>query len=103
MSYCDGDRLVCLVGEGDLGRVVGLEFRFVGVFLSATAIAQAEATVVDEIVSGSLSVREVAAEDLVFAASRGELYDIVFAVCVGALDGRYPEVGQLRRRRQSAS
>ena len=36
------------------GRVVGLEFRFVGVFLSATAIAQTEATVVDEIVSSGL-------------------------------------------------
>jgi hypothetical protein len=55
--------------------------------------------VVDEIVSGGLSVRQVAAEEPVFAASRGELYDIVFAVCVGALDGRYPEVGQLVPRR----
>jgi precorrin-6B methylase 2 len=61
---------------------------------SAAAIAQAEATAVDEIMSGRMSVRQVAAEDLVLQAHE-EPYDIVFAVRVGALDGRYPEVGQL--------
>jgi hypothetical protein len=60
---------------------------------SAAAIAQAEAASADEITSGRMSVRQVAAEQFVLQADE-EPYDLVFAVRVGALDGRYPEVGQ---------
>lgn len=60
---------------------------------SATAIAQAQAAAVDEIGSGRMSLRCCAAEDFVLQAGEAP-YDIVFAVRVGALDGRYPEVGQ---------
>jgi hypothetical protein len=56
-------------------------------------VAQAEAAAVDEIMSGRMSVRQVAAEDFVLQAQE-EPYDIVFAVRVGALDGRHPEAGQ---------
>jgi SAM-dependent methyltransferase len=60
---------------------------------SATAVARAEAASAEEIASGRMSVRQVAAEELVLPAHE-EPYDIVFAVRVGALDGRHPEVGQ---------
>jgi cyclopropane fatty-acyl-phospholipid synthase-like methyltransferase len=59
---------------------------------SAAAIAQATAAAAGEIAAGRMSVRQVAAED--FALRDGEQpYDIVFAVRVGALDGRHPEAG----------
>ena len=60
---------------------------------SAAAVAQAEAAAVDEIASGRMSVRRVAAEDFVLRTDE-EPYDIVFAVRVGALDGRHPELGR---------
>ncbi|MEV0623580.1 class I SAM-dependent methyltransferase [Nonomuraea sp. NPDC050404] len=60
---------------------------------SAAAIAQAEATAMDEIASGRMSVRQVAAEDFVLSTHE-EPYDVVFAVRVGAMDGRHPEAGE---------
>jgi hypothetical protein len=39
-----------------------------------------------------MSVRQVAIEELVLHADEGP-YDLVFAVRVGALDGRHPEAG----------
>lgn len=60
---------------------------------SATAIAQAEAASAEEIASGRMSVRQVTAEEFVLQAHE-EPYDVVFAVRVGALDGRHPQVGQ---------
>ncbi|WP_188194199.1 SAM-dependent methyltransferase [Nonomuraea sp. SYSU D8015] len=69
---------------------------------SATAIAQAEAAAKDEIASGRMSVRQVAGEDFVLQADE-EPYDIVFAVRVGALDGRHPEVGQRMLQRIAAA
>jgi cyclopropane fatty-acyl-phospholipid synthase-like methyltransferase len=59
---------------------------------SGAAIAQAEAAAAAEIAAGRMSVRQVAAEDFVLAAGE-QPYDIVFAVRVGALDGRHPEAG----------
>lgn len=60
---------------------------------SAAAIAQTRAAAANEIASGRMGVRHVAAEDFVLGA--GELpYDIVFAVRVGAFDGRRPMAGQ---------
>ena len=59
---------------------------------SRTAIAQARAGSVDEIARGRLSVRCVAAEDLTLEEGE-QPYDLVFAIRVGALDGRHPEAG----------
>lgn len=60
---------------------------------SATAITQAKAAARAEIKSGRLTFRRAVAED--FELEPGEaLYDIAFAVRVGALDGRYPEAGR---------
>jgi hypothetical protein len=60
---------------------------------SAKAIQQARNTSQDEIASGRLQFRQVAIED--FELEAGEApYDIAFAVRVGALDGRHPELGE---------
>jgi cyclopropane fatty-acyl-phospholipid synthase-like methyltransferase len=60
---------------------------------SASAIAQARAAAAEQIAAGRLSVRQVAVEDFVLEADE-EPYDIVFAVRVGALDGRYRQAGE---------
>ncbi|MER5971726.1 class I SAM-dependent methyltransferase [Streptomyces sp. NPDC002055] len=60
---------------------------------SATAIAQAEAAGAEEIAAGRLRLRQVAIEDFVPGPDEGP-FDLVFAVRVGALDGRHPEVGR---------
>ena len=60
---------------------------------SAKAIGQARANAAEEIASGRLAVRHVPAE--AFVLQPGEApYDIVFAIRVGALDGRHPEAGR---------
>jgi cyclopropane fatty-acyl-phospholipid synthase-like methyltransferase len=60
---------------------------------SAKAVVQARAASRTEIESGRMSVRQVDAET--FELGPGELpFDIVFAVRVGALDGRHPEAGR---------
>ena len=60
---------------------------------SAKAIAQAQANATAEIASGRMSVRHVAAEDFTLQPDE-KSFDIVFAVRVGALDGRHPKAGQ---------
>jgi hypothetical protein len=45
-----------------------------------------------------MSVRQAAVEDFVLQADE-EPYDIVFALRVGALDGRHPEAGERALRR----
>ena len=57
---------------------------------SAAAVASAAA---DLITAGRMSVRRVAAEDFTLAAGERP-YDLVFAVRVGALDGRHPRAGE---------
>jgi cyclopropane fatty-acyl-phospholipid synthase-like methyltransferase len=71
---------------------------------SAAAIAQAEAPSVNEIRSGRMSLRRVAAEEFVLQAGE-EPFDLVFAVRVGAIDGRHPAAGQqvLRRIAQATT
>ncbi|MGH3567662.1 MAG: class I SAM-dependent methyltransferase [Pseudonocardia sp.] len=60
---------------------------------SAKAVAQAQANATQEIASGRMSVRHIAIEN--FALQPDEApFDIVFAVRVGALDGRHPKAGQ---------
>lgn len=61
---------------------------------SAKAIAQATACSAAELASGCLEFRCVAVEDFVLAEGE-QLYDLAFAVRVGALDGRHPAVGNV--------
>lgn len=69
-----------------------------GIDRSEKAITQARAASAAEIAAGCLSFRAVAIED--FELARGEEpYDIAFAVRVGALDGRHPEIEQAAMRR----
>lgn len=60
---------------------------------SVTAIAQTRAGSSAEIAAGRLTCRAVAVEDFVLEPGEAP-YDIAFAVRVGALDGRHPEVGR---------
>jgi SAM-dependent methyltransferase len=62
-----------------------------GIDRSATAIAQAVAGSRLEIAAGRLSFRQVAVEEFVLQQGE-EPYDLAFAVRVGALDGRHPEL-----------
>jgi len=69
---------------------------------SAKGVAQIERNAAAEIAAGLLSVRHVAAED--FELLPGEpLFDIAFAIRVGALDGRHPEAGVRARQRIAAA
>lgn len=58
---------------------------------SAKAIRQAINSAKEEIAAGSLSFRQVAVERFVLMADE-KPFDIAFAVRVGALDGRHPEL-----------
>lgn len=69
----------------DTGHVLAID-------RSAAAIAQARKAGAEQIASGRLRVRRVAIEDFQLAA--GEEFDLVFAVRVGALDGRHPRTGE---------
>ncbi|WP_137113096.1 bifunctional 2-polyprenyl-6-hydroxyphenol methylase/3-demethylubiquinol 3-O-methyltransferase UbiG [Rhodobacter sp. SY28-1] len=58
---------------------------------SATAVAQARAGSAAEIAAGVLQIRQTAVED--FALEPGEArFDLAFAMRVGVLDGRHPEL-----------
>lgn len=59
---------------------------------SATAIGQARSACAAAIATGRLGLRQVAAEELALEAGE-EPYDLVFAIRVGALDGRHPAAG----------
>lgn len=83
-------------GPGAAARAVAARLvtgHILAIDRSPSAVAQARAAGAHEIASGRLSVRRVAVEDLVLQADE-EPYDIVFAVRVGALDGRHPEAGE---------
>lgn len=61
---------------------------------SAKAIALAKSRSRAELAGRQLEFRQVAIED--FVLNKGEkLYDLAFAVRVGALDGRRPEAGRV--------
>jgi cyclopropane fatty-acyl-phospholipid synthase-like methyltransferase len=69
---------------------------------SASAIAHARTAAAEQIASGRMSVRRVAIED--FVLEPGEVpYDVVFAVRVGALDGRHPKAGERALQRIAAA
>lgn len=79
-------------GPGAAARAVAARLgtgRILAIDRSAAAIAQAKAAAHVEVASGRMDLRRIAAED--FALQPGEApYDLVFAVRVGALDGRDP-------------
>jgi protein-L-isoaspartate O-methyltransferase len=83
-------------GPGAAARAVAARLvtgHILAIDRSGKAIAQARANAAEEIASGRMSVRQVAAEE--FALQPDEApFDIVFAVRVGALDGRHPKAGQ---------
>ena len=60
---------------------------------SRSAILQANAAGAEHIAAGRLRTRHMAAEDFVLLPE-DELFDVVFAIRVGALDGRHPEAGR---------
>ena len=69
---------------------------------SSKAVEQARRGAEAEIAAGLLTVRQAAAEDLELESGEA-LYDIVFAVRVGVLDGRHPEAGKQALRRIAAA
>ena len=69
---------------------------------SATGVAQIERNASSQIAYGRLSVRHCAAE--VFDLLPNEApFNLVFAIRVGAFDGRHPEVGEVARQRVAAA
>jgi cyclopropane fatty-acyl-phospholipid synthase-like methyltransferase len=60
---------------------------------SAAAVAQAVAGSAEVIADGRMSVRRATAEDFVPEPGEGP-FDLVFALRVGALDGRHPAAGR---------
>ncbi|WP_217254026.1 cyclopropane-fatty-acyl-phospholipid synthase family protein [Streptomyces sp. AC602_WCS936] len=83
-------------GPGAAARAVAARLvsgHIVAVDRSARTVSQAEAGSAREIASGRMSVRCVAAESFVPEPGEGP-FDLVFAVRVGALDGRHPEAGR---------
>jgi cyclopropane fatty-acyl-phospholipid synthase-like methyltransferase len=92
-------------GPGAAARAVAARLttgHILAVDRSATAVAQVRAAAAAEIAAGRLAVRRSAAED--FRLEDGEEpYDLVFAVRVGALDGRHPAAGEAALRRIAAA
>jgi trans-aconitate methyltransferase len=60
---------------------------------SAKAVAQATSASSDEIAAGRMSVRQAEAESFVLGPGERP-FDLVFAIRVGALDGRHPKAGR---------
>jgi trans-aconitate methyltransferase len=83
-------------GPGAAARAVAARLvtgHILAIDRSASAVAQAKAAAAEQIAAGRMSVRRVAIEDFALEADE-EPYDIVFAVRVGALDGRHPQAGE---------
>jgi protein-L-isoaspartate O-methyltransferase len=83
-------------GSGAAARAVAARLvagHILAIDRSASAIAQARTAAADQIAAGRMSVRQTAVQDLVLEPDE-EPYDIVFAVRVGALDGRHPKAGE---------
>jgi SAM-dependent methyltransferase len=77
----------------EVAERVGPSGHVLAVDRSAKAIAQLTASSAGLIDAGRLSVRQCAAEDLALEPGE-EPYDLVFAVRVGAFDGRHPAAGE---------
>jgi cyclopropane fatty-acyl-phospholipid synthase-like methyltransferase len=91
-------------GPGAAARAVAARLitgHILAIDRSATAVAQAKAGSAEEIASGRMSVRQAAVEDFDLEADE-EPFDLVFAVRVGALDGRHPQAGEQALQRIAA-
>ena len=75
----------------EVAHRVGPEGHVLAVDRSPRAAAQVAASCGDLIASGRLAVRCCTAEDLVLDPGEAR-YDLAFAVRVGALDGRHPDL-----------
>lgn len=92
-------------GPGALAREIAARIgdgHILAIDRSAKAIAQAEAACAAEIATGRLSLRQVAAEDLVLVPGEAP-FDLAVAIRVGALDGRHPEAGRIALKRIAAA
>jgi SAM-dependent methyltransferase len=69
---------------------------------SDTGVAQIIRTAGAEIAAGTLSARQVAAEDFELLPDEAP-FDLAFAIRVGVFDGRYPQAGVAARRRIAAA
>lgn len=81
-------------GPGAAARAVAarlVDGQVLGIDRSATAIALARSAA-EGFTEGRLSFRQVAAEEFTLQPGE-EQFDLVFAVRVGALDGRHPAAG----------
>lgn len=82
-------------GPGVAAREIAQRFNSIfvlGIDRSAKAIAQATSASRAEIAQGKLHFQQSAIED--FEWRSNELFDFAFAIRVGALDGRHPELEQ---------
>ena len=92
-------------GPGAAARAVAARLttgHILAIDRSAAAVAQARSASAEEIASGRMSVRHAVVEDFMLDADE-QPFDLVFAVRVGALDGRHPEAGKLALRRIAAA
>jgi SAM-dependent methyltransferase len=92
-------------GPGAAARAVAARLvtgHILAIDRSATAVALAKAASAEEIASGRMSVRQATAEDFVLEADE-DPFDLVFAVRVGALDGRHPQAGERALRHIAAA
>jgi SAM-dependent methyltransferase len=92
-------------GPGAAARAVAARLvtgHIVAIDRSAAAVAQARSASAKEIASGRMSVRQAAVENFLLENDE-QPFDLVFAVRVGALDGRHPETGQEALRRIAAA
>ncbi len=90
-------------GTGAAARAIARQIghgHVLGIDRSARSIALAHARSQAEIASGHLRFRQVAVEAFTLEAGE-QLYDLAFAVRVGALDGRHPELEHLAHQRLS--
>jgi cyclopropane fatty-acyl-phospholipid synthase-like methyltransferase len=85
----------------EIARRIGAGY-VLGIDRSVTAIQQALASSTKEMAAGILEFRQLAAEDFQLSPDE-QPFDLVFAVRVGALDGRHPEAGRLAMERIRAA
>ncbi|MBU2664478.1 class I SAM-dependent methyltransferase [Actinoplanes bogorensis] len=92
-------------GPGVAARLVAARLttgHIVAIDRSSAAVSQAVAGSAAEIEAGRMSVRRTAAEDFVLDPAEAP-FDLVFALRVGALDGRHPALGRRVLQRVAAA
>lgn len=86
----------------EVARRVGPDGFVLGVDRSAKAITSAVAGSEELIAAGVLEFRQSAADDFTLAADEAP-YDLAFAIRVGALDGRHPNLEQTAKQHIAAA